>query len=216
MKLFSLTYRKQPGLQDIIQVLHSLSALLEARFPVPDALKECNTQTSNIELQKSLQRMHEMLIAGEPLSSAFASETNFPQLVPALVRTSEKTGTLHIALEHAAGILELRYEGHQNLISALAYPAIIMIVTFFSALFLAIVIAPQTADMYQRMGHELPLLTQSVIYGGYFALATMVFLVLVAVIIGSTSGIDAFMAGLTKQICRISLFRSVLETHNTA
>jgi len=214
MTLLTFLHYNRPNLQDLIQLLHSMAALLETQIPLPEVLTECIAQTTNKQLRASLERINLLVTAGEPLSNALAGESIFPQLIPALVRTSETTGTLHLAIEHAVSILELQNKGRQNLISSLSYPAIIMTVTLMSALFLATVIAPQTASMYQQMGYELPLLTQIVIYGGYSAFAAMILMTCFFIISSFTRKNTGSI--ILQSFKRIAVIRSIMETQSTA
>jgi len=213
-------------LPDLILTFRSLAALLEARFPLVDALDECAGQAATRDLQSALSTVCSRVTAGQALSDAMAAEPAFPQLVIALTRTGESSGTLSRTLTQAADILELKQEGRRNLSAALTYPAVIMGVTLLATLFLAAVIAPQVGEMYRQLGQEMPLLTRMVIYAGYL-LTGLLALVSTGILIrtsvvrspadptadGAVTGRSGFG---TRLLRRIPLMRAIDETHGTA
>lgn len=213
-------------LPDLILTFRSLAALLDARFPLVDALKECIDQTATHEVQSALETVCARINAGQSLAVSMAAEPVFPQLAVALVRTGESAGTLADALSHAADILELKQEGHRNLSAALTYPAVIMTVTLLASLFLATVIAPQVGDMYQRLGHDMPLLTRLVIIGGYCLTGLFIILSTIIIVRGPIRRLPKITGpnppesptpSFSSTILRkIPFFRTIDETHGTA
>lgn len=208
--------KNQPGLQEVIQSLQTLSALVGAGFPLAEALADCRDDASHPTLRHALERMLAGVKAGKSLSAAIAMEPCFPQLVSALIRSGESTGALSETIDYAATILELKHHGRQNLVSALAYPTIIMAVTLLAATFLATVIAPQVAEMYHRMDTDLPLLTRLVISSGYLFLGSLVSLAIFIPIAGSVGKRSRFISKLRIYIAQLPIVRTVNQTHGTA
>ncbi|MGB3975317.1 MAG: type II secretion system F family protein [bacterium] len=153
-----------------MSVFRTLAALSAARVPLVEALDECLDQPLSSRTHAWLTRTRNRVNAGEPLSKALETEPTIPSLIVALVKTAESTGTLSDAFEKAADFLEMQHERSRSLVSALVYPAVILVVTSAASIFLAAVVMPQIDTMYRQVGRDLPLITQLMRYAVYAVL----------------------------------------------
>lgn len=155
-----------------MSVFRTLAAFSAARVPLVEALDECLDQLLSSRTHDWLTRIRNRVNAGEPLSKALETEPTIPSLIVALVKTAESTGTLSDAFEKAADFLEMQHERSRSLVSALVYPAVILVVTLAASVFLAAVVMPQIDTMYRQAGRDLPLITR-LMSGAFYGVLTL-------------------------------------------
>ena len=80
----------------------------------------------------------------------------FDKTYIALVRASEATGTLGAMLERIAGYLRKELETRGKVRSAMAYPAVMLVVAVAVTFFLLIYVLPQFTPLFNRQGIKLP------------------------------------------------------------
>jgi type IV pilus assembly protein PilC len=130
--------------------------------------------------------------------------TIFPQLSVNLVVAGESTGTLNVVFERLATFLERRLALRKQIISALTYPAIVMVATVVVVAFLLIKIIPTFARYITGKGNALPASTQMMIdisafvtaYGIYVLAAIAIVLLSIVSYYKTSSGrktIDGLM-----------------------
>lgn len=156
------------GDREQMLLFRTLAALLESRVPLAEALDECIRTGVAGNAPAWLIRVRDRVCAGESLSGALTKEHAVAPVAGALVQTAESTGAMAPALHQVADILEMRRENSQTLASALTYPAIIMVITFFAAIFMATAILPRLESMYHQAGRELPVITRIITSGTFF------------------------------------------------
>ncbi len=132
------------------------------------------------KFQHILADMENSIQGGQTLSQAMAQHPAiFPPLSVNLVVAGESTGTLNVVFERLATFSERKIALRKQIISALTYPAIVMVATVVVVAFLLIKIIPTFARYITGKGNALPASTQMMIdisafataYGGYVLLA---------------------------------------------
>lgn len=80
-----------------------------------------------------------------------------------IAETGEASGNLPLVLERLAQYLESRASFKRKIISALVYPAILMLVALIAIFVFLLVIIPRFEEIFKSFGAALPLLTQILI-----------------------------------------------------
>ena len=149
-----------------ITVLHSMTALLEAGFPLSEVISESLKNVTHPSLKTGLTHICNAVNAGSHFSDALTEHPVFPGVVTGLVRAGEASGTLDRALSEAAELLEVRFQRKQEISAALTYPLLIVFLTALAAIFLAVTIIPRIADLYTASGHPAPMVTRIILWSG--------------------------------------------------
>jgi type II secretory pathway component PulF len=164
---------------DRVLFLQQIALMLRTGLTLLRTLETVTQQGSKPALRAAAQRLSNCVRSGQPLSDALEEEgALFPPLVAQLVRTAEATGELGRAFSAAAEHLERRATLKFQVLSALTYPAVVMLVAGGVFWFLALKIVPKLARFVAGRGGTLPATTQALLdvsaflrtYGGPLAL----------------------------------------------
>ncbi|MGE0314877.1 MAG: type II secretion system F family protein [Lautropia sp.] len=103
----------------------SLFGLMYASgIPVLQALLVCRDAAGNRWIAAGIQRVHDEVVQGRPLTDAFAHVALFPSLVLRMVRIGEATGELDKALENVAYFFNREIQERIDRIQAMVEPAL--------------------------------------------------------------------------------------------
>ncbi len=151
--------RKDAGL-----FARQLGTLLGAGIPLNEALSDIGEQTENIHLKKIIQEMKQQVIEGKSLSEAMAEHSNvFPPVYESMVRVGEATGNYEPTLKRLADLEERNEELKARAITAMIYPAFMLLISVGVVFFLMTSVVPQLSDLFSGFKAELPFITRTVI-----------------------------------------------------
>ena len=154
---------KKARIDDLIIFARQLSVLLEAGVPILRAMQVLTEQVSSKVLRDVCKKIDDDLKAGSSLRDAIAKYPRiFSQMWVDLVETGEATGQLAFVLKKLADYLNEIWSLQKKVISALIYPAILILVAFAAVFIFMYKVIPIFASIYKGIG-KLPALTQTVI-----------------------------------------------------
>jgi len=140
-----------------------LSTLLRAGLPLTQALDTLSELVEDPTLAEMIQSINKAVRGGQSFSDALEqSNAGFDRFYCNMVRAGESSGALDLALERLASFRANRRELRQSLISALIYPAILLIMAIVAVAVLLAFVVPQFTQMFADAGRDLPLLTRIV------------------------------------------------------
>lgn len=149
---------------DLMIFAHSLSAMTEAGLPLLRALETVTSQIRSEKLSAALSEITQDIRGGSTFRDAIAKHpTIFSPFWISLIETGEASGQLTKALEQIAVHLEKSGAVQRKVVSALMYPAILLLVSTVAILIFTLKIIPTFASMFGSFGAKLPLLTQLVV-----------------------------------------------------
>ena len=94
---------------------------------------------------------------GKSLASAMeAHPTVFSKMYVNIIRAGEEGGILHELLPDLAEFLETSAKTRQAIISAMIYPAVLLITGIISVVLLLVFVVPQFSAMFEDSGSEVP------------------------------------------------------------
>lgn len=158
---FSLKLFERIRSGDITVFTRQLSDLLKAGLPLVRALAVIETQTSKEQLQHIVEDIRNSVQGGITFSDALSKHPNvFPEIYWTMVRAGETGGMLETVLERLADFSEDQDEMKSRIISAMAYPAIMLCVGGLAIFVLLTFVIPKFQEMFLDMGQQLPLPTQ--------------------------------------------------------
>jgi general secretion pathway protein F len=144
-------------------------SLLEAGLNLVEALQTLSARENHGERQQVLSGLVAAISRGEPFSQAVAA---FPQyfspLYVATVKASERTGNIKEALQRYIAYQEEFEKVRKKMISAIIYPAILIVVGSLVLAFLMFYVVPRFAKVYEDMSGSLPFFSKLLLGFGNF------------------------------------------------
>jgi general secretion pathway protein F len=180
--------RRRVSQQDLAVITRELATLLDAGLPLDQALATLASLAGNPTLVELLGRVRERIQQGGSLADSLAAQGDaFGGLYVSLVRAGEAGGALQQVLNGLADHLERSKEVRDSLVSALIYPAVLVLAAGVSVFLLLGHVVPQFTELFEGVGEELPLATRVTIgvgemvrsYGWALVLGTFLLALLV-------------------------------------
>ena len=172
---------------EVVDFSRQLATLIESGITILTALQLLGGQAYRAAFRKVVAGLVEELQEGSPFSKALSKYPQaFSYTYCQVIRASEQAGNLEVGLRHGAGYMERRMTMKKKVISAMAYPALILLMAIGVSALLITVALPPMVKLFTNLGATLPWTTQLVIaiagflinyklylLGGLFALITL-------------------------------------------
>jgi type II secretory pathway component PulF len=144
-------------LQDLLLFSRELSDLVASGMTIGRALHTLSARKEKNSASEIIETLRDEIVQGASLSDALElyPET-FSSLYINLVRAGEASGNLPGALENICVHYERVQDARSKVISALVYPAIVMVVGGIAVIGLMVFIVPKFAGTFDEMGATLP------------------------------------------------------------
>jgi len=150
--------------EDLVLFSRQLATLLGAGITILKALEVISQQVASHKLFSAIKSLQKHMEAGLSLHEAMARHPAvFSELWVNLIESGEASGNLAIILDRLASYLERNAAFRRKVISALIYPALLILVALGALLFMTIKIIPTFAELFQGFNVQLPLLTRVII-----------------------------------------------------
>lgn len=141
-----------------------LATMISAGLTVEKSLNNLLYEETQKKFKKVVAQLLNDVKKGFALSDALDRHPGvFSQLYVALVRSGEVSGALHTVLEELADYLEFLQDTRRKIISAMAYPVLVIVMLTIVTSVLMIYVVPQFQEVYNRFGASLPVPTQMLI-----------------------------------------------------
>lgn len=145
----------------IVKYLQQLSSLVNAGISVLEAHKMMQDDTEDNRLKEELNSICAMLEEGQSLSKSLEKNKGaFPSMMISVIHAAEISGSLDSSLLNLASYFEKKNKSRQKIISALIYPAVLMLVAIGVAIFLMVSVVPMFVELFKGFNAELPKITQ--------------------------------------------------------
>jgi type IV pilus assembly protein PilC len=146
--------------KDLLIFFRQLSVILESGVALAQGMILIAENMNNLKLAHCVQQISMRLNAGEELSQSLKQYPKvFEPLAVGLIEAGEAGGILETVLDRIALLLEERAKIRGQIIGALIYPALVLVLAVSVSLGLLIFIVPKFKSMFDGMGAELPALT---------------------------------------------------------
>jgi type II secretory pathway component PulF len=141
-----------------------LSSLLAAGVPFSRALVIIHREAATPVAKAKWKEIHDLVIDGMSLSDAMArSPETFPRVYVAMVEAGETGGFLDVVLAQIADFQAREKELQGKVLTALMYPAILLLLAIGVLIFLLVFFIPRFQLVFQGFNAELPLITQVIV-----------------------------------------------------
>ena len=136
-----------------------LSSGMDLRYSfevlIDDVVKEAD--------RRSYRKVYDEIVAGHTLHESIKKTGLFSVYDIQSVRIGEESGTLTLVINELALFYCKTVAQRKQIISAMTYPALVLITTFLSMLFMMKFVVPMFQDIFQRFQGELPTVTRFVV-----------------------------------------------------
>ena len=180
--LGGLFKRSAMNATQVLQFTQQLATLLGAGLPLDRALQVVLELPESEKARRIMERVRDTVRGGAPLSDGLEAEPSvFSKLYVNMVRAGEIGGSLDQTLARLANYLERSKSLKENVVNAMIYPAILIVMVLGALFVLLVFVVPQFVPMFKDMNVELPLITQVVLFIGiglrdwWWLLALLVF-----------------------------------------
>ncbi|MGD0220924.1 MAG: type II secretion system F family protein [Terriglobia bacterium] len=133
--------------------------LSKSGLPLQKSLDLLAHQTRSDALRLSIEAVRDKVRTGALLSEAFEFTGSFPKIYCATVRAGERSGSLDKVLSQYLSYQKQSRGFRKKFISALIYPAFLLVFLTILIAFVIEFIVPQFAKLYADMDVQLPALT---------------------------------------------------------
>lgn len=155
---------KPPSRQEILSMTSELSVLLRAGLPLDRALKVLIDMDGQPRMHAVLADLLKAVKGGKSLSVALqAHAEHFGNFYLSMIRAGEASGQLAEVLERLVDHLESAKATRDSVVSALIYPAILLVVAVLSIVVMLGFVVPQFENLFADMGDALPPMTKAVV-----------------------------------------------------
>jgi type II secretion system protein F len=146
---------------EVSNFTRQLADLLSAGLSLMNALTILSNQTENPKLRDIVKTIRNDVQGGSTLADAMARHPKvFNSLYINMIKAGEIGGLLETVLLRLADFSEKETEMRGKIISAMAYPMVLVIVGTLAVIFLLAFIIPRFASIFEELGVALPLPTQ--------------------------------------------------------
>jgi len=153
----SSSRKKKIKAADVLEFTNGLCTLVEARVPIDKALRLLDGITESAAMRELVLSLLRDVKEGKSLASAMESHPKvFSKMYINIVRAGEEGGILHELLPDLAEFLDTSAKTRQAIVSAMIYPAVLLVTGMLSVFLLLVYVVPQFAIMFEDAGTAIP------------------------------------------------------------
>ena len=147
--------------KDLLIFFRQLAVILQSGVPLAQGLQLLADNVTNPRLANCISQIALRLNAGEELSICLKQYPRvFKPITIGLIEAGEAGGILEQVLDRIAHLMEQQAKLRGQMIGALIYPVIVLVLAITVGLALLIFIVPRFEAMFSSLGAKLPALTQ--------------------------------------------------------
>jgi len=147
--------------KDFIMFNQELVALLRAGYPILKSIKLIIQRVKNEHLKELLLLIEKNIQGGKSLSEAFTPyEKEFSTVYIASLMAGERSGNLVGTISRYIDYAKIVSQTKSRIRSALIYPTLLLLFSFFLFGLLIVFILPRFSSFYDDFEAQLPLITQ--------------------------------------------------------
>jgi general secretion pathway protein F len=170
---------------DLVLATRQISTLIETATPVEEALEAVAGQMDKPGVRSTLLAVRARVVEGRRFSDALAEHPKvFSELYRNVVAAGDTSGELGTVMSRLADMLEKNRAMMMKALTALIYPAVLMLVALGVISGLMVFVVPKIVEQFDTLGATLPWITRAVIAVSNFMQAWGLALLLVLVVAG--------------------------------
>lgn len=211
-----LTFQREMKYKDLVFFLTQLSTYVKSGIPLTDSIAILENQTKNKNHKDLFKKVLYELNTGANFSESLARQGGtFPKLLINMLKTSELTGNLTEALDDMAVYYKTADSNRKQIISALTYPSVVLIISIAVLAFLLIFIVPKFEGIFNQLGSELPGITIFLIKTSDFLQKniielTLILTAVIIIVVAMYKNIKSIRKGLQWLVMHIPVISDVI------
>lgn len=143
--------------------LQQIAVMLRGGLTLLSALTTVAEQAGRASMRRVWSKVIDDVQEGISLSEAMSRGRCFPDYVVRLVRVGEQTGVLESVLTRGAQMMQARREAKRDMMTAMAYPAVVAFAAFGVTAYMVVYLIPKLGNFLRSIGKELPAMTQMLV-----------------------------------------------------
>ena len=156
--------QRKIGRQEFVVFNQELATLLKAGMPLVQSLDILRQRVPNATFKGVLDAVYEKVKAGTSLSDAFDDHAGlFPAVYTASLMAGERSGNLDAVIRRYVAYEKIIGAVKRRTISALIYPAILVVLMIVLVAIIIIRVVPAFSDFYANFDRELPMSTRIIV-----------------------------------------------------
>ena len=169
--------------KELAVICSQFSIILTSGLPIVRCVEMVAAQTRTKELRRGLTKVAQDVSGGYSLAQSFENNVRgLPVTFLETVRAGEQSGTLELCFERLHTYYDKSAKTKAKLVSALTYPALVLVVAAIVFLVIMTVAVPMFTKTFEELGTELPGITKGLIaFSNFF---TSYWWVLVLIVLG--------------------------------
>ncbi len=184
--------------------LTQLSTYIKAGIPLVDSVRILSKQTTDTRTKRAFSKLVHDLLKGSTFSKAMKKQKKaFPQLLINMVKTAELTGDLPSVLDDMADYYTTIERTKKQMVSAMTYPAVVMVAAVAVLIFMLAYLVPQFVTMFESQNAELPAITLFIMNASDFLRGNYITLIIIALVV---------IVGFIQSYRKIISFRRIVQT----
>ena len=169
MDVSELLNNGKVSLEELIVFCRQMYALMRSGVPILRAINGMVESANSKTLKKALIDIGKQLEGGYTFSSALNGHPKiFDHLFISLIHVGENTGQLEQSFLKLTSYLERDLATRKRIKAALRYPSMVLIAISAALVILNIFVIPTFANMFAKLGADLPFATQFIIASSNF------------------------------------------------
>lgn len=206
---------------EVTRITRQISLLLKSQISVLESLQLACEQVNDKALRQVFETIIRHVEGGRSVAQALGDYPFlFDKLYVSMVEAGELSGKLDFAFDTVATYREKYEQVTKKVKSALAYPALVVLVAILVVFALVLYIVPVFSSMYENFGAELPVLTGKVVAASAFLRESVWYwLMAIAALGGLTvagSNSLSVRTGIDRYLLRVPLLKTLLVKIITA
>ncbi|MGH7140936.1 MAG: type II secretion system F family protein, partial [Pirellulales bacterium] len=147
--------------RELLTMTSQLSVMARSGVDLASALRSISEQTAHPTLKAALERVHEAVSAGKPVSAALREQEEvFGGAYIASVAAGEASGKLPEVLSRMSEMLRKELRQQATVRTLLAYPIVLTLVSTLVIGVLVLFVLPQFAEVFDQLDAPLPAITR--------------------------------------------------------
>jgi len=157
------------SLDELIVFCRQMYALVRSGVPILRAINGMADSCNSKYLKAALSEIGSQLEGGYTLSSAMNQHPKiFSPLFVSLIHVGENTGQLENSFAKLASYLERELDTRKRIKTAMRYPSFVVAAIVIAIVILNIFVIPTFANMFSKLGADLPWATKALIASSNF------------------------------------------------
>ena len=209
-------FTKKVRFKDFVIFCQQLSQIIDADFPVINALQNIADYSNHPTLKKVIMEIASSIEGGDSFGKALEKHSKiFPPLFISSIQAAEEGGNLAKTLNHLTYYYEEQEELRNKIISIIIYPSIVITAVLGIVIAMMVYIVPIFASLYKSFKAELPIQTKILIsVSNFFITCWPFFICLILLSIGIYKLVRRTRRGgffIDRNIFRIPLLGKILH-----